>query len=174
MLCLQVEWAAKTHDLLERLWKLPISGQLGISLIPAVRLGTAPWPPVWRDVVFGCTGDQSYTYTCCLHTLCRDGGTGGAGYRAAAGGAHLGHQVPHLHRRARQVAQGPALVRGGANDGMCRLLPYLLSQFEAAGGEVVIKHVARVISILSIFQYYLSMYNIIYRCLSWRGAAMSW
>ena len=57
MLCLQVEWAAKTHDLLERLWKLPCSGQLGISLIPAVRLGTAPWPPVWRDVVFGCTGD---------------------------------------------------------------------------------------------------------------------
>ena len=61
MLCLQVEWAAKTHDLLERLWKLPISGQLGISLIPAVRLGTAPWPPVWRHVVFGCTGDYSYT-----------------------------------------------------------------------------------------------------------------
>ena len=66
MLCLQVEWAAKTHDLLERLWKLPCSGQLGISLIPAVRLGTAPWPPVWRDVVFGCTGDHSYTYSC-LH-----------------------------------------------------------------------------------------------------------
>ena len=60
MLCLQVEWAAKTHDLLERLWKLPISGQLGISLIPAVRLGTAPWPPVWRHVVFGCTGDHRY------------------------------------------------------------------------------------------------------------------
>ena len=33
MLCLQVEWAAKTHDLLERLWKLPCSGQLGISLV---------------------------------------------------------------------------------------------------------------------------------------------
>ena len=35
-------------------------------------------------------------------------------------------------------------VRGGANDAMSRLLPYLLSQFEAAGGEVVIKHVAQV------------------------------
>ena len=105
MLCLQVEWAAKTHDLLERLWKLPISGQLGISLIPAVRLGTAPWPPVWRHVVFGCTGDYSYTNTYShLHTLSRDGATGGAWDRAAAGGAHLGHQVPHLHRRARQVA----------------------------------------------------------------------
>ena len=71
MLCLQVEWAAKTHDLLERLWKLPCSGQLGISLIPAVRLGTAPWPPVWRDVVFGCTGDQSYTYSLSSHTVQR-------------------------------------------------------------------------------------------------------
>ena len=160
MLCLQVEWAAKTHDLLERLWKLPISGQLGISLIPAVRLGTAPWPPVWRDVVFGCTGAQRYKYRC-LHTLSRDGARGGAGYRAAAGGAHLGHQVPHLHRRARQVAQGPALVRGGTNVTMSRLLPYLLSQFEAAGGEVVIKHVARVISILSIFQYYLSILSMV-------------
>ena len=64
--------------------------------------------------------------------------------------------------------------QGGTNVGMSRLLPYLLSQFEAAGGEVVIKHVARVISMLSIFQYYLSMYNIIYRCLSWRGVAMFW
>ena len=159
MLCLQVEWAAKTHDLLERLWKLPISGQLGISLIPAVRLGTAPWPPVWRHVVFGCTGDQSYTYNH-LHTLSRDGGTGGAGYRAAAGGAHLGHQVPHLHRRARQVAQGPALVRGGANVGMSRFLPYLLSQFEAAGGEVVIKHVAQVAIISDIYIIYISILSI--------------
>ena len=45
------------------------------------------------------------------------------------------------------------LVRGGTNVAMSRLLPYLLSQFEAAGGEVVIKHVAQVtiISTLSIF-----------------------
>ena len=61
-------------------------------------------------------------------------------------------------------------MRGGANDGMSRLLPYLLSQFEAAGGEVVIKHVAQVAIISDIYIIYISILSIYIisctRCLS--------
>ena len=154
-----MEWAAKTHDLLERLWKLPISGQLGISLIPAVRLGTAPWPPVWRHVVFGCTGDHSYTHSSSLHTCPEMApeevrGIGRLQGEHTSGTRFLTFTAEPVRWHSSRSGQG------GTNVGMSRLLPYLLSQFEAAGGEVVIKHVAKVtiISTLAIFQHVYTIY----------------
>ena len=49
----QVEWARKTHDWMESMWKSPDAGKLGVCLIPAIRLNHSPVPPFWKDVVFG-------------------------------------------------------------------------------------------------------------------------
>ena len=49
----QVEWARKTHDWMETMWKTPEAGKLGVCLISAIRLNHRPVPPFWKDVVFG-------------------------------------------------------------------------------------------------------------------------
>ena len=38
---------------MESMWKSPEAGNLGVCLIPAIRLNHEPLPPFWRDVVFG-------------------------------------------------------------------------------------------------------------------------
>ena len=53
LITFQVEWARKTHDWMESMWKSPEAGNLGVCLIPAIRLNHEPLPPFWRDVVFG-------------------------------------------------------------------------------------------------------------------------
>jgi len=49
----QVRWAKVTHDMIENLWKTPLGGKLGISLISCTRLNHSPVPPPWKDVVYG-------------------------------------------------------------------------------------------------------------------------
>ena len=48
-----MRWAQITHDWLENLWKTPLGGKLGISLVSSTRLNHAPVPPPWKDVVYG-------------------------------------------------------------------------------------------------------------------------
>jgi len=49
----QVRWAQITHDWMERLWKSPLCGKYGISLVSSTRLNHSPVPPPWEDVVYG-------------------------------------------------------------------------------------------------------------------------
>jgi len=49
----QVKWAQVTHNLIEKLWKSPAGGKLGISLISCTRLNHHPVPPPWKDIVYG-------------------------------------------------------------------------------------------------------------------------
>jgi len=49
----QVRWAQITHDWMERLWKTPNGGKLGLALVSSTRLNHSPVPPTWKDVVFG-------------------------------------------------------------------------------------------------------------------------
>merc|ERR1719153_1719641 len=49
----QVRWAQITHDWMERLWKSPLCGKYGISLVSSTRLNHSPVPPPWADVVYG-------------------------------------------------------------------------------------------------------------------------
>merc|ERR1712004_350053 len=50
----QVRWAQITHDWMERLWKTPNGGKLGLALVSSTRLNHSPVPPPWKDVVLAC------------------------------------------------------------------------------------------------------------------------
>jgi len=49
----QVKWAQKTHDWMEKMWKSPLCGKLGLALISCSRMNHQNLPPAWKDVVFG-------------------------------------------------------------------------------------------------------------------------